>query len=287
MCGILGIGMPSYLSMNSCTDDQPSESHRDKKVIIIGAGAGGLSAGYLLQQKGIDFEILEASSVYGGRMKIDSNFADFPIPLGAEWLETDTNIFQKIVNDSSIQVNVDTVPDAPDRKFVNSSWFNFFEEYVAPSISGRIRYNNIVKSIDYSGDQVLITTQNDQYIADQIIVSVPLKILQDKDLTFTPSLPQEKSDAINSINIWEGFKAFFEFSDNFYSEGYEFDIKPVTDGQKLYYDAAFGQHTNKNILGLFAVGKPARDYIALSGDRLRDFILNELDQIYANRATSN
>ena len=50
----------------------------DGKVIIIGAGAGGLSAGYLLQQQGIDFEILEASASYGGRMRINTDFADFP-----------------------------------------------------------------------------------------------------------------------------------------------------------------------------------------------------------------
>lgn len=58
------------------------------KVIIIGAGAGGLSAAYFLNQQGTDFEIFEASSTFGGRMKINIDFADFPIPLGAEWLET-------------------------------------------------------------------------------------------------------------------------------------------------------------------------------------------------------
>ena len=45
------------------------------KVIIIGAGAGGLSAGYLLAQQGTDFEILEASENYGGRIKINQEFA--------------------------------------------------------------------------------------------------------------------------------------------------------------------------------------------------------------------
>jgi protoporphyrinogen oxidase len=40
----------------------------DGKVIIIGAGIGGLSAGYWLQQRGYEVEILEASDRPGGRM---------------------------------------------------------------------------------------------------------------------------------------------------------------------------------------------------------------------------
>ncbi|MBT8219594.1 MAG: FAD-dependent oxidoreductase [Bacteroidia bacterium] len=287
MCGILGICVPFELSISSCSKDDTMKAHFNGKVIIIGAGAGGLSSGYLLQQQGIDFEILEASSSYGGRMKINTDFADFPIPLGAEWLETGTNIFQDIVNDPSVQVNVETIPDAPDRKFVNSSWFNFFETYIVPSISNNIVYNTIVESIDFSGDQVIVTTQNEQRTADKVIVSVPLKILQDGDISFIPSLPQDKLDAINNTTIWEGFKAFIECATNFYKDGFEYQITPASDGQKIYYDAALGQNTTKNILGLFVVGKPALVYISLSGNALRDFILNELNVIFSNQATPN
>jgi len=285
LCGILGVSIPFYTSLSSCSKDDNIVPNFEGKVIIIGAGAGGLSAGYLLQQQGIDFEILEASTIYGGRMRIDTEFADFPIPLGAEWLETDTNIFQNIVNDSSVQVNVETIADAPDRKFVNGSWYNFFEEYIVPSISTKIVYNSIVQSIDYSGDQVVISTQNGEYKADKVIVSVPIKILQDGDINFSPILPQDKLEAINDTIIWEGFKAFFEFSEKFYDDDYQFQISPASDGEKIYYNAAFGQNTTKNIIGLFVVGKPALDFTSLSDSELKDFILNELDGIYSNQAT--
>ncbi|MDZ4713474.1 MAG: FAD-dependent oxidoreductase [bacterium] len=285
ICGILGIGLPLQASLLSFNKDDGNGIKFSGKVIIIGAGAGGLSAGYLLQQQGIDFVILEASSMYGGRMKINTDFADFPIPLGAEWLETKTNIFQKIVNDSSISVNVETIPDTPDRKFVNSSWFSFFDEYIVPSISDKIEYNTVVESIDYSRNQVIVNTQSGHCIADKVIVSVPLKILQDGDIDFIPSLPQDKQDAINGSIIWEGFKAFFEFSNKFYNDEYVFNILPASDGEKIYYNAAYGQNTTKNIIGLFVVGKPALDFTSLSGNNLRDFILSELDGIYSNQAT--
>ena len=63
ICGILGVGIPTQFSLMSFIKDDKTEPSFKGKVIIIGAGAGGLSAGYLLQQQGIDFEILEASAI--------------------------------------------------------------------------------------------------------------------------------------------------------------------------------------------------------------------------------
>ena len=87
------------------------------KVIVVGAGAAGLTAAYLLTQKGIDVEILEASSIYGGRMKRTKSFADFPIPTGAEWLHTKRKVLKKILNDPKIQIDI------------NTTEYNFDEDY--------------------------------------------------------------------------------------------------------------------------------------------------------------
>lgn len=284
ICSILGIGFTAQSPLVSCNKDEIKFSG---KVIIIGAGAGGLSAGYLLQQKGIDFEILEASSAFGGRMKIDTTFADFPIPLGSEWIESNPNVFKEIINNKSVHPNIQTFSDNPDYKFLNFSWFNFFEQYIHPSVESKIRYGQTVQNIDYSGSEVIVTTQNSTFTADKVILSVPLKIIQNQSITFSPNLPQSKSDAINSVTIWEGFKAFFEFSEKFYDDEFEFKITPNTDGQKIYYNAALGQNTNKNILGLFSVGTPAQEFGNLSSLQLKDFVLNELDSIYSNQATQN
>ena len=306
LCGILGISIPIQTSLKSCGKDHTDQIQFSGKIIIIGAGAGGLSAGYLLKQQGIEFEILEASGTHGGRMKINTIFADFPLPLGAEWLHASTGEFQKIVNDAGVQVHVDAINynrvtdtfafwekdqltvsalDDSDIKFVNYSWLNFYDEYIVPSIANQIVYHTVVQSIDYSGEQVIVTTQNGQHIADRVIVSVALKILQTGDLRFIPALPIDKSNAINNAKIWDGFKAFIEFSDRFYDTQIGFEITPSSDGQKLYYDAAYGQNTSQHILGLFAVGKPAQDYAALSHDELKDFMLGELDEIYSNQAS--
>lgn len=305
ICGILGLSLPLSGAITACTEIEPSDVGN---VLIIGAGAAGLTAGYLLQQQGIDCQILEASSTYGGRMKRTTEFADFPIPLGAEWIHVEPEILEEIVNDESVAVDIETTQYDPnvdyalyegerysmrdigfnvESKFVNATWFDFFEQYIVPSVAERIVYEEVVKAIDYSAEVIRVETQNGTYSADRVIVTVPVKLLQNGAITFTPPLPTDKQDAINRVEVWDGCKAFIEFSEKFYPAAVAFEITPETAGQKLYYDAAYGQDTTLHILGLFAVGTGTMPYVALSDGDLIDYVLNELDELFDGQASPN
>ncbi len=305
MCGLLGVGLPLQASLSSCKNEviRPAPN----KVLIIGAGAAGLSAAYLLNQRGIDVQILEASDIHGGRMMRNTDFADFPIPLGAEWLHVERGIFDEIVNDASIQVDIQTTPYSSedvglyqgmevtpadigftiDQKFIGSTWFDFFEQYIVPSIRDTISFNKVITSIDYSGSEVIVETANEQFTADVAMVTVPVKLLQNGIINFTPQLPQNKLDAINNVTVWDGCKAFIEFSEKFYPTFVGFNITPESAGQKLYYDASYGQNTNRHILGLFAVGVGTQPYVNLSDADLKNFMLTELDKLFQGKASAS
>ena len=305
MCSILGVGFPLMSTISSC--DDTIALPQGGKVLIIGAGAAGLAAGHLLAEQNIEFEILEASSNYGGRMKTNTDFAEFPIPLGAEWLHMGTSIFNEIVNDINVSVNVPTTPYDPntdfglyngqqvsvaeigfdiDRKFIGGTWLTFFEQYIVPSVLDKITFNEVVQNIDYSADQVIVQTQTGQKTADKVIVTVPVKILQEGDVTFTPALPNNKREAINDVTVWDGFKAFFEFSDTFYPALIGFDVVPDSAGQKLFYDAAYGQNSNTSVLGIFTVGSAAQTYANLSDEDFKNQVLAELDGLFNNQASA-
>ncbi len=314
VCGLLGVSLPFQSFFTSCSnDDNGNPIDSSESVIIIGAGPAGMAAGHLLAQRGVNFRILEASSTYGGRIRHTTTFADFPISLGGEWIHVANSILPEIVNNPSTQITTQTqgysnqdpvgyfdgntltmstigaTGGETDLKFVGSSWLDFFETYILPNVQSRITYNTPISAIDYTGDRVTVTDTNGQtYTADRVIVAVPVKILQSGMVTFTPSLPSEKQNAINSVSVWGGFKAFFKFSEEFYPTYLAFEDSQTEAGQKLYYDAAYAQNTNSNILGLFTVGQQAEPYQNLSGNAQRDYILNELDTVFgSNIATSN
>ncbi|MEO1021965.1 MAG: NAD(P)/FAD-dependent oxidoreductase [Bacteroidota bacterium] len=307
LCGLLGISIPLQGTLTSCTQDEnASESDFSGSVLIIGAGAAGLTAGYLLNQRGIDVRVLEASSVYGGRMKRTMDFVDFPVPLGAEWLHVERGIFNEIVNNPSVQVDTKTTPYDPtvdyalfegeqipmadfgfsiDQKFIGSSWFDFFERYVVPSVESSITYNEIVQSIDYSNQTILVRTSDGEFEADRVIITTPVKLLQTGSISFNPELPESKRTAINEVTVWDGFKAFIEFSQKFYPAAVGFTITPETAGQKMYYDAAYGQNSDRPVLGLFTVGSGTLPYRELSDDALIDVMLTELDELFDGLAS--
>ncbi|MBD0403716.1 NAD(P)/FAD-dependent oxidoreductase [Flammeovirga sp. EKP202] len=313
VCGILGVSLPFQTVIASCNNDNTvTPSGFSDSVLIIGAGVAGMSTGYLLAQNGIDFKIIEASATYGGRVKHNTTFADFPIPLGAEWLHVDRSDLDAIVNDTSIQIVTQTqgyngsdvigyydgtyslsplakeFGNFEDQKFINSSWLDFFETYIVPSIQSNFIFNTPITSINYEGDKVVVNNNNGaSYEADKVVVTVPLKILQMDTITFTPALSDSKQKAIQDATVWGGIKVFIEFTEKFYPVYLTFPDTETNEGQRLYYDASYAQNSSRNIIGLFAVGEQAKQYQSLSEEVLRDFILNELDTIFEGKASSN
>ena len=94
----------------------------------------------------------------------------------------------------------------------------FFEEYTrALQSQDKITLNSPVVSINYEGDEVIITTQKGKvYKGDQVVVTVPIQILKDGDIEFRPQLPENKREVLKEAYIWGGMKVFIEFSKKFY-----------------------------------------------------------------------
>lgn len=69
----------------------------NSKVIIIGAGIGGLAAGYWLSEKGYEVEILEASDQPGGRMRTLERKGD-RIDIGAQFFHSNYRYALELMN---------------------------------------------------------------------------------------------------------------------------------------------------------------------------------------------
>lgn len=159
-----GLFIPSAL-LSSCRKKSPIDDIKyDGKVIIIGAGAAGLYAAYVLKSKGIDFQILEAAANYGGRLGKVTGFADFPLDLGAQWLHGKNNILGDLIQKTKTTIVKD---ESATRYWFRNSLVdtlpenvNIFEGDGLPDISYKdyaiqkglgTDYKNIIENI--AGDQ--------------------------------------------------------------------------------------------------------------------------------------
>ncbi|MGK0391060.1 MAG: monoamine oxidase [Maribacter sp.] len=286
----------------------------EQKVIIVGAGAAGLAAAKKLDEQGIDYQILEATDHYGGRIQKNDEFADFPIDTGAEWIHEDKSILNFLINQPGNEPNVETILYQPmnvklvvdnvispipneemvayyadyitEYKFKNTTWYDFINENFAQNVAQNIVYNSKVTSIDYTGDQVVLTTENGtEYQADKVILTISVGVLRSNAITFNPSLPAEKIAAIQDVEFLPGFKLFMKFSDQFYP-----DVTAIGElgGEKTYYDVAFGKDAQDHVLGLISIGSSAEEYYLLdNSDAIVDAVIQELDGYFNGLASQN
>ncbi|MEM6794388.1 MAG: NAD(P)/FAD-dependent oxidoreductase [Acidobacteriota bacterium] len=164
---------------------------------------------------------------------------------------------------------------------------DFFERYIVPSLVGHIDYECVVESIDYSNKEINVQTSKGIKRADKVILTAPVKTLQQGAIEFRPPLPKSKQKAIDKVRVWDGCKAFIQFTNAFYPTLYSIGIKPSSAGQKLFYDAAYGQRSSQNVLGLFAVGVAAHQYQSFDDESRIDFLLSELDELFDGQASPN
>lgn len=116
LLSIGGLLIPSTF-LSACRKESLFENtNYNGKILIIGAGAAGLYAGYILKSKGINFQILEAGPKYGGRLGKLTGFASFPIDLGAQWLHGKNNLLGDLITKTNTKISLDD----SDAKY----WFN-------------------------------------------------------------------------------------------------------------------------------------------------------------------
>lgn len=282
------------------------------KVIVVGAGASGLAAAKVLEQNGIDYIILEATNRYGGRLKKDTTLADFPIDLGAEWIHSAPITLNKLKGKEGDEVDEELIPYhlentaswkkgkykvlpswqnnamynfLPESKFKNSTWYDFVNEHIAKTVKHKINYNSPVIDINYTGNQVIVKTQNgDRYEADRVIVTVSIGVLKSNLITFIPDMKEEKKNAIESITFHPGLKVAMKFSDKFYPDVVNFK---VDNGEKGFYDMAFKKNAKTNVLGFLCTGTETQKYNALNTEQeIIASLLLELDKMFDGKASA-
>jgi monoamine oxidase len=353
-----GLLIPSIF-LSACRKESLFEDiDYDGKVIIIGAGAAGLYAAYILKSKGIDFQILEASANYGGRLGKLTGFANFPIDIGAQWLHGKNNILGDLISKTNTKITLDNtemkywfngqlvnslpqetgffegegLPDISykdyaiqkglgneykyiieniagdqgaaasrlsvfgnnvdeenwssgenDFKF-QETYFDLIDNQIASQVKNKILLDTIVTKIDYSQSIIQLTDNNkNTYIADKVIITVPISILKSADIQFIPTLPIEKVSAFSKIGMDAGMKVFLKFSHKFYDQN-------VIGGSicAAYADDNIGKAQNDNVLLAFIMGEQAEYLTSLENDTaITNVLLQELDTMYNGQATKS
>ena len=100
------------------------------EVLIIGAGAAGLSAARQLQKQGVSFKIIEASHRVGGRAWTDQQILGVPVDMGCSWVSgADKNSLTKVGRNAGLTMvdhtNASEALFVGDRRATDAEWDEF------------------------------------------------------------------------------------------------------------------------------------------------------------------
>lgn len=145
-----------------------------------------------------------------------------------------------------------------------------------------IRLNNRASSIDYSNEKVEVLANGTSLEADYLIVTVPLGVLKNNDISFTPSLPVNKSAAIANTKMGNINKFLLTWDTAFWDNSLQFiGYTPETKG-KFNYFLNIKKFSSENALMTFAFGDYATTTESMSDQDVINEIMIHLHSIYGN-----
>jgi len=298
-------------------EGEPVSENQTEKVIIVGAGAAGLSAAYTLEHLGLSYQILEAGNDFGGRVREipAGSFVDVPLDAGAEWIHVKPKILQDLLlfDDQAEVRTIDYRPESfstfvdgkrykrnwlrflyKESKFYNTTWYSYLRDYFYPHIKDNLELNAVVTSIDYSqSEYVMVKTQDGrEFKGSRVIVATPVSILQKNLIQFTPALNQEKLTEINKVDMAPGLKVFLAFDKRFYPDiqfttGIFSILDAETEGHSIYFDGLFKKPSSWFMLTLFQVGHKASQRVSLSDEEILSDVMAELDGMFDDKASAH
>ncbi len=145
-----------------------------------------------------------------------------------------------------------------------------------------VRLNTRVSSVDYSTAKVKVVANGNVFEADYVIVSVPLGVLKNGAIAFSPALPNDKSTAISKTNMGNVNKFLLVWNTAFWDINRQYiGYTPETKG-KFNYFLNVKKFAPINALMTFAFGDYATVTENMSDGSVVDEIMLHLKNIYGS-----
>jgi len=147
-----------------------------------------------------------------------------------------------------------------------------------------VQLNTQVTSIDSTGAKVLITdADGNQIETNKVVVTVPLSILKQNVISFSPGLPGTKTSAMNRIGMDHSIRVVIDFKKNFWGDTTGF----LWGGESIpnCFSAGVGRGEFNQTLSITINGAKAVE-LSAQGPDMVNTILAELDTIYDGQATA-
>jgi len=210
---------------------QEANHDNDFDVVVIGAGAAGLSTARDLADAGKRVVVVEARNRLGGRMWTDRTSMSVPFELGCEYIHGETASTWDLIRKQGLKTHRSdivisrTLPGGPwkttDQSGLPPEYKNFriiggYNQVLVPLADKlSIQLNTVVRRVEHSAAGVVVRAEQQgrpvSYRARSAVVAVPVAVLAADTIEFSPALPSAKVDAFKAVPQVPITKVIMEF----------------------------------------------------------------------------
>lgn len=156
--------------------------------------------------------------------------------------------------------------------------FKVIPEFLAQGL--QIELGQVVKEIEWERSPVRVITQKTEFIADHVVVTLPLGVLQAKSVRFSPELPHSKQNAIGKLGMGVLNKCYLRFPNVFWSADADW-LEYVSEKHGEWTEwVSFKQSANMPILLGFNAADRGRAIEVWSDKQIVESAMETLRTIY-------
>ena len=154
--------------------------------------------------------------------------------------------------------------------------------YLLIFYTGVAGQNREQDKLNPAGKVCLKNQHGEAFTAKYVIISVPLTILKDGDISFTPALPSSKKKAIYAIEMRGALKIVCRFKSQFWPDDLKlvYSVRGFVSQIWMYSRDSTDNHEKCHLVAGFETAAPAEEKIHLSGEEVLEGFLKHLDEIF-------
>lgn len=145
-----------------------------------------------------------------------------------------------------------------------------------------VRLNHVVSRVEWSSDGVTVHSNQGEFTADQVVITVPVGVLHSDEFTIEPALSAGVQSALDSFRMNDFEKIILRYDEKFWDEDiYAFRRQgPAGDWWHSWYDLT-ALHGTPALL-TFAAGPCAIETRHLTDDEVAVLVTTALREIYGD-----
>ena len=158
--------------------------------------------------------------------------------------------------------------------------FKVIAEHLAQDVD--IKLSQVVKEIRWQEPEVRVRTADNEFVADRVVVTLPLGVLQHNDVRFVPELPKAKRNAISKLGMGVLNKCYLRFPQTFWPDDMDWlEYVPERHGEWTEW-VSFKRATQLPVLLGFNAADHGREIEAWSDESIVSGAMATLKTIFGN-----